>query len=754
MELSDLVEYARAQEELDVLVQKGWGDYPDEYTVSEHHSGTVIAYIMDLWDEKSFEDVPCCDIKCGYEFGVLVSGQVSKPFRKKGKDWAGVRFDKVRDEDSVYMLLDHAQKIARENAPQELVRKYRGMARKLYDKMRVNEEQPLASQTAYPVAPHSTSPVTFPETSPSTLRKASPASRQTVEASAAQVSDPLLFVPPTMLPPHQQDAASQPAVHDHTAATEAFNAEMRKRAEQAQRMAETLSLGLPRNSAKIPEKILQMQSLYTHEHRNGDINDAHNFVVQGTFMQDYEDDKPWLTNLIKFSPTYHDFNASQLRGYFTWRKYVRQGSLKQASPAFFTMYVYELLNGIGTRDVQDSLDKLLDFTQAMRKQHLGPLGAISMYQRWMLFLGIIYSFPPQTMRKYVDPELLEQDNNLVILRDFDEHNDAEVCQALDYFSGGKVSASPAVAKNPEVARHLFAQAWREINTDSPFEGEPLFVRCFDNPQTYPSEGLSDAVVLIDRPEQAVTYHLTDVTTIEYIHQKWMMTRYDKVFFQTELIGRLVHSVDLVLRKLLKTGHYLRHKAQDQVFDQVAHTVVQQYQARQSEEKAKAQVAAISIDFSQLKAIRRDADVTRENLLTDEERGVDNALSEKIESEVAQNEPETKNAQKPELPQQQTSAQKPVIPTKTEDVPDQIGKAETSVLAQYHDVLTKLLAGSDVSQDLRDKHLMASMVADAINDALYEQIGDVVIESDGDNLSLVPDYEEDVRAVLGEEHQDE
>nr|WP_276510803.1 TerB N-terminal domain-containing protein [Aeriscardovia aeriphila] len=519
-------------------------------------------------------------------------------------------------------------------------------------------------------------------------------------------------------------------------------------------MAETLDLGLPRNSAKIPEKILQMQSLYTHEHRNGDINDAHNFVVQGTFMQDYEDDKPWLTNLIKFSPTYHDFNAAQLRGYFTWRKYVRQGSLKQASPAFFTMYVYELLNGIGTRDVQDSLDKLLAFTQAMRKQHLGPLGAISMYRRWMLFLGIIYSFPPQTMRKYVDPELLEQDSNLVILRDFDEHNDAEVCQALDYFSGGKVSASPAVAKNPEVARHLFAQAWREINTDSPFEGEPLFVRCFDNPQTYPSEGLSDAVVLIDRPEQAVTYHLTEVTTIEYLHQKWMMKRYDKVFFQTELIGRLVHSVDLVLRKLLKTGHYLRHKAQDQVFDQVAHTVVQQYQARQSEEKAKARVAAISIDFSQLKTIRRDADVTRENLLTDEERGVDNALSEKIELEVAQNEPETKNAQKPELLQQPEPAQKPVIPTKLEDVPDQTGKVETSVLAQYHDVLTKLLVGSDVSQNLRDKHLMASMVADAINDALYEQIGDVVIESDGDNLSLVPDYEEDVRAVLREEHQDE
>lgn len=740
MELSDLVEYARAQEELDVLVQKGWGDYPDEYTVSEHHSGTVIAYIMDLWDEKSFEDIPCCDIKCGYEFGVLFSGQVCKPFRKKGKDWAGVRFDKVRDEGSVYMLLDHAQKIARENAPQELVHKYRGMARKLYDKMRVNDQQPLASHAASPTTGQASEPLT------------------------AEVTDPLLFVPPTMLPPHQQDAASQPAVrdhtlrdhtlHDHTAATEAFNAEMRKRAEQAQRMAETLDLGLPRNSAKIPEKILQMQSLYSHEHRNGDTKDAHNFVVQGTFMQDYEDDKPWLTNLIKFSPTYHDFTAAQLRGYFTWRKYVRQGSLKQASPAFFTMYVYELLNGIGTRDVQDSLDKLLAFTQAMRKQNLGPLGAISMYRRWMLFLGIIYSFPPQTMRKYVDPELLEQDANLVILRDFDEHNDAEVCQALDYFSGRKVSASPAVAKNPEVARHLFAQAWREINTDSPFEGDPLFVRCFDNPQTYPSEGLSDAVVLINRPEQAVTYHLTDVTTIEYLHQKWMMTRYDKVFFQTELIERLIHSVDLVLRKLLKTGHYLRHKAQDQVFDQVARTVIQQYQARQSEEKAKAQIAAISIDFSQLKAIRKDADVTRENLLTDEERGVDNALSEKIESKPAQNEPETKNAQKLEPSQQQGPAKKPVIPTKTEDVTDQTGEAETSVLAQYHDVLTKLLAGGDVSQDIRDKHLMASMVADAINDALYEQIGDVVIESDGDSLSLVPDYEEDVRAVLREEHQDE
>ena len=38
-----------------------------------------------------------------------------------------------------------------------------------------------------------------------------------------------------------------------------------------------------------------------------------NFVRQGTFMKDYEDDFPWTGEFFRYYPTYHDMNDNQLR---------------------------------------------------------------------------------------------------------------------------------------------------------------------------------------------------------------------------------------------------------------------------------------------------------------------------------------------------------------------------------------------------------------------------------------------------------
>ena len=44
--------------------------------------------------------------------------------------------------------------------------------------------------------------------------------------------------------------------------------------------------------------------------------------------------------------------------------------------------------------------------------------------------------------------------------------------------------------------------------------------------------------------------------------------------------------------------------------------------------------------------------------------------------------------------------------------------------------------------------MASVVADTINEAMYDEIGDSVVECDGDDLTLVEDYREDLEFILG------
>jgi hypothetical protein len=41
-----------------------------------------------------------------------------------------------------------------------------------------------------------------------------------------------------------------------------------------------------------------------------------------------------------------------------------------------------------------------------------------------------------------------------------------------------------------------------------------------------------------------------------------------------------------------------------------------------------------------------------------------------------------------------------------------------------------------------------VVTDAINEALFDEIGDNALECDGDSIALVKDYREDVMDILG------
>ena len=48
--------------------------------------------------------------------------------------------------------------------------------------------------------------------------------------------------------------------------------------------------------------------------------------------------------------------------------------------------------------------------------------------------------------------------------------------------------------------------------------------------------------------------------------------------------------------------------------------------------------------------------------------------------------------------------------------------------------------------------MPSVVADTINEALFDEIGDNVLECDGNAISLVEEYRGDILRMLGGNHQ--
>ncbi|HCG59436.1 MAG TPA: hypothetical protein DEV97_05465 [Lachnospiraceae bacterium] len=75
------------------------------------------------------------------------------------------------------------------------------------------------------------------------------------------------------------------------------------------------------------------------------------------------------------------------------------------------------------------------------------------------------------------------------------------------------------------------------------------------------------------------------------------------------------------------------------------------------------------------------------------------------------------------------------------------QAAFGLSAEETDILHILLAGENPASYIRAHHLYPAVVADSINEKLFEEIGDsAVMEEDG-TLSLIEDYLDDLRFLL-------
>ena len=64
------------------------------------------------------------------------------------------------------------------------------------------------------------------------------------------------------------------------------------------------------------------------------------------------------------------------------------------------------------------------------------------------------------------------------------------------------------------------------------------------------------------------------------------------------------------------------------------------------------------------------------------------------------------------------------------------------------ILRELLKGGDALEIIKANHLMPSIAADFINEALFDEIGDSVLIYENNQLSLAEDYIEELTQLLG------
>lgn len=90
------------------------------------------------------------------------------------------------------------------------------------------------------------------------------------------------------------------------------------------------------------------------------------FYLQGSFMDDFEDDYEINVPCNLNNPTYNNLNIYQLRSYFSWRTLVKSGKYNQTEISYVYLYIYELLNKIGVKNEIDGLNKLIELWQNYR----------------------------------------------------------------------------------------------------------------------------------------------------------------------------------------------------------------------------------------------------------------------------------------------------------------------------------------------------------------------------------------------------
>ena len=510
------------------------------------------------------------------------------------------------------------------------------------------------------------------------------------------------------------------------------------------------AIDVQREHKALPERLREMRHLYVYG-RNTPEDRAENFCRQGAFMADYEDEAPWPKGFACFFPTYHAMTTQQLRGYFAWRTHVRKGDFRPISPSAAYVYLYELINGIGTSSPEDALRRMKDFETGYLDAGMGdPLMRDSL-RRWMTELAVVRGLPPETARRYIDPRIAARDRALAVLRRPAEAPDGEVFAALCFFDGVRLAQSPVIRHAPDKGRHLFSEAWRAAAARERKAGSDWFTQCFGRRTIRFWYPFANAVYRWPEIPENVEYALDECRVYRCRNGVWQMLCYEPVLFDRKRFHSLVRQADLMLRRYMKTGGYLKENPEDAW----AAPYVEEILRADRIAEAEAARPKIVLDLSGLDRIRRDAQVTRDSLLTDEERSDAGDEADDETADAAVNEAKNEAAVETMI----EAADEAVMPAANQAAgsgseaamlpPGAVPLVDGLPLdGVQRRILRALLDGQPADGILGQHRLMPTMAADAINEALMDFVGDTVLDCDGDRLCLVEDYRDDLIRLLG------
>lgn len=516
------------------------------------------------------------------------------------------------------------------------------------------------------------------------------------------------------------------------------------------------------------------------------LSEAELFYRQGLLMADFEDDCPYNGTFKSYFPTYNAMSDRQLRGYFTWRAQVRRGNIEETSTSFAFLYLYELICGIGVDDPLDGFDKIKAFWDAYRAFEPG----IDRFARvWLQDYAVFHGLDPKLLH---DSKTVAFDNALIELRRAvrdlvpasapsaqapkrrktseptlplppDEACEERLMAAINALSTYNLNNSRLDRSHHRDLRHVACAVYvRMARYYDTHRKTGIVASLFGEETAMPYTMFASAVFFAPERHEDCEYRLDPIHIYRCQNGFWECMRIHGSRQKSSKLGEMMRACDQRLRLALDPAHPLK---EEKVPKYLAKIIDDEIVAWLSWDAAH-QPVKIDIDLSQLGHIRSAAAQTREALLIDEERE-DDALEDAEAAGPGKPEarPMTEAIVEPvAAPMEQDEADEPTIPTEQFGVvAPLLAPAPTPATAMPADITSALApAAEDYLRALLEQNAAQAasavarsgqsedMLVDSINEALFDLVGDTVIEFGAAGPQIIEDYEADVRGYLDHE----
>lgn len=436
------------------------------------------------------------------------------------------------------------------------------------------------------------------------------------------------------------------------------------------------------------------------------------FYTQGKFMENFSDVYDFSDDFVRYYPTYRDLTTEQLRGFFSWRTRIRSGETPPAPQPFIYMLAYEIINGIGVDEPVDGFHMLMK----LRHDYGANDNAVKRYlSQWLTDYAVYYSIDPALIGDSPD---IEFDRFLLTLINWEDCSDEDLWEAIFRLSSFPIAKSRFYESHKTLFRKTACRVFRRLSDFFRTKRKHSLVEKYFGQLSADNCRLFESAVFYDsRQIRSADYTINSIHSYWCVNGQWFCEMFRGSRGRNKNLGDLIRTVDSILRERSGSSH--KTKPGDTTRNVI--TIVNKVIDEIIEEKRLSNARRVDIDTSKLSSIRRSADSTRDKLLVDDA--------------------------------EDTAAEELALPDSAEDTPSESSPVDGSgnsceLLSEPETAfLRALLSGGDWKAAARNAGSLPSLLADSINEKLFDNFGDTVIDCSSDVPELIPDYSDELNDLI-------